>query len=197
MITDLTQYIVEWVLDWGDLAGDCPITEDPGVNWKTGLHLAYKDEEKGVLLKSSDEFEYSGIDDRRGNFLYIRHVDDEKITHNPVTQMVSSCTVSVQETAPLRIVSVIQDLVITTGLERYQVEEYIRNALLNINWDAYTGIEKNPEIELTLSWINSLQILDEERGPRDEKRSRGFPLNYLFTAIDFILKYNYHAEPKT
>ena len=111
--------------------------------------------------------------------------------------MVSSCAVSVQETAPLRIVSVIQDLVITTGLERYQVEEYIRNALLNINWGAYTGIEKNPEIELTLSWVNSLQILDEERGPRDEKRSRGFPLNYLFTAIDFILKYNYHAEPKT
>ena len=46
MITDLTQYIVEWVLNWGDLAGDCPITEDPGVDWKTGLHLAYKMKKK-------------------------------------------------------------------------------------------------------------------------------------------------------
>lgn len=197
MITDLTQFIIEWVIGWVDLSGDCPISEDPKIIWKLGSHLAYKDEEKGVLLKSSNEFQYSGIDDRKGNFLYIRHVDDEKIMHNPIDEIVSSCTSSVQETASLRLVSVIQSLTITTGLERYQVEEYIRNALLNIDWKTYTGIEEKPKIELTQSWVNSLQILDEERGPKDEKRSRGFPLNYLFTAIDFILKYNYHAEPKT
>lgn len=196
MITDLTDYIVDWVLAWPDLSGDCLLTEDPGVEWDDGLQLAYKDDEKGVILKSSDEFEYSGIDDRRGNFIYLRHLDDENLTHNPVAQKVSSCIQSVQVVANLRLVSVIRNVAVTTGLERYEVEEFIRNALLNIDWGAYTGDESNPEIELTQSWVNSPQILDEERGPKDTKRSRGFGKENIFTAIDFILRFNYHGEPK-
>lgn len=196
MITDLTEYIVDWVLGWPDLTGDCILTEDPGVDWDDGLQLAYKDDEKGVILKNSDEFEYSGIDDRRGNFIYIRHLDDEKLTHNPVEKRVSSCIESVQIIANLRLVSVIRNVVVTTGLERYEIEEFIRNALLNIDWGAYTGDESNPEIELTMSWINSPQILDEERGPKDTKGIRRFGKENIFTAIDFILRFNYHGEPK-
>ena len=196
MITDLTDYIVDWVLAWPDVSGDCLLIEDPGVEWDDGLQLAYKDDEKGVILKSSDEFEYSGIDDRRGNFIYLRHLDDEKLTHNPVAQRVSSCIQSVQVVANLRLVSVIRNVAVVTGLERYEVEEFIRNALLNIDWGAYTGDESNPEIELTMSWVNSPQILDEERGPKDTKRSRVFGKENIFTAIDFILRFNYHGEPK-
>ena len=196
MITDLTEYIVDWVLAWPDLSGDCILSEDPGVDWDDGLHLAYKDGEKGVILKSSDEFEYSGIDDRRGNFIYLRHLDDEKLTHNPIPQKVSSCIQSVQVTANLRLVSVIRNVAVATGLERYEIEEFIRNALLNINWDAYAGDERSPSIELLQSLINSPQILDEERGPKDEKRSRGFGKENIFTAIDFVLRFNYHGEPK-
>jgi len=196
MITDLTNYIVDWVLAWPDVSGDCLLSEDPGVDWDDGLQLAYKDPEKGVILKNSDEFEYSGIDDRRGNFIYLRHLDDEKLTHNPVKQRVSSCIQSVQVVATLRLVSVIRNVAVVTGLERYEIEEFIRNALLNIDWGAYTGDESNPEIELTMSWVNSPQILDEERGPKDTKRSRVFGKENIFTAIDFILRFNYHGEPK-
>jgi len=196
MITDLTQYIVEWVLAWPDLSGDCILSENPDVEWVEGLHLAYKDGEKGVLVKTSDEYEYAGIDDLRGNFIYLRHLDDEQLVHNPVANRVSSCIDSCQVTANIRLVSVIRNLTVTTGLERYEVEEFIRNALLNIDWGSYLGDESNPAIELTFSWVNSPQILDAERGPRDEKRSRGFELKNLFTAIDFILKFNYHGEPK-
>lgn len=196
MLTDLTEYIKDWILDWDDLTGDCPIQDDPSVTYDDGLTLAYMDPIKGVLIKTSDESEYSGIDDRRGNFIYIRHLDDEVIPYNPDVPRVSSCIGGVQGAPPLRLVSVIRNKTQTTGTERYQIEEFLRNALINIDWTLYTGIEENMDIELTQGYVNSPQILDMERGPQDTARSRGFELRNIFVALDFILRYNYHGEPK-
>lgn len=194
MITDITSYITNWILDWPDLTGDCLITEDPGVEYKDGLHLAYKHPIKGVLIKTSDESEYSGIDDRRDNFFYIRHVDDEQLTYNPIEDKVSSCSESVQITANLRLVSIVQDIPQVTGNERYEIEEFLRNALLNLDFTAYTGNESNIEIELTLSRVNSPQVLAEERA--EDATPRGFELRNIFVAIDFILKFNFNNERK-
>ena len=194
MITDITGYIKDWVLGWADLEGDCLITEDPGVVYKEGLHLAYKDPIKGILVKTSEEFEYSGIDDRRGNFFYIRHVDDEQLTYNPSENRFSSCLKSVQIVANLRLVSTVSNIPQLNGTERYQIEEYLRNALLNIDFKDYTGIETNIEIELTLSKVNSPQVLLEERVEGSTKR--GVELRNIFTAIDFVLRYNFNNENK-
>lgn len=192
MITDITSYIVDWVLAWPELTGDCLITEDPGVIYKDGLHLAYKDPIKGVLIKTSEEFDYSGIDDRRGNFFYIRHVDDEQLTYNPVEDRVSSCLKGTQIVANLRLVSVVKDLVQVNGNERYEVEEFLRNALLNLDFTDYTGIERNIEVELTLSKVNSVQVLLEERV--EDATPRGVELQNVFTAIDFILRFIFNNE---
>ena len=194
MITDITKYIVDWVLAWDDLTGDCLITEDPGVTYKDGLHLAYKDPIKGVLIKTSEEFEYSGIDDRRGNFFYLRHVDAEELTYNPVENRTSSCLKDTQITANLRLVSVVKNLVQVNGNERYEVEEFLRNALLNLDFTDYDGIERNIAIELTLSRVNSIQVLAEER--KEDATPRGVELQNVFTAIDFILRFNFNTERK-
>jgi len=194
MITDITEYITKWILDWPDESGDCLITEDPGVEYEDGLHLAYKHPIKGVFIKTSDESEYSGIDDRRGNFFYIRHVDDEQLTYNPVEDRVASCSLSTQITANLRLVSIIQDIPQVTGNERYEIEEFLRNALLNLDFTDYTGVESNIEIELTLSRVNSPQVLAEERV--EDAKPRGFSLRNIFIAIDFILKFNFNSENK-
>ena len=194
MITDITKYIVDWILDWDDLSGDCLITEDPGVTYKDGLHLAYKDPIKGVLIKTSEEFEYSGIDDRRGNFFYIRHVDAEELTYNPTEDRFSSCLKATQIVANLRLVSVVKNLVQVNGNERYEVEEFLRNALLNLDFVAYTGIEKNIEVELILSRVNSVQVLLEERV--ETATPRGVELQNVFTAIDFTLRFTFNVETK-
>ena len=196
MITDITQYIVEWVLGWPDLTGDCILSENPEVDYKEGLHFGYKDPEKGILIKTSTEFTYSGLDDRRGNFFYLRHVDDEVLTYNPPEKRVTSCINDTQIAIPVRLVSVLRNIAVVTGLERIEVEEYLRNCLLNIDWSDYTGPEDNLEIELTAGCYNNLKILDEERGPKDTARSRGFELRNMFTTIDFLLKYTFHGEPK-
>ena len=194
MITDITSYIAQWILDWDDLTGDCLITQDPEITYKDGLTLAYKDPIKGVLIKTSEEFTYSGIDDRRGNFFYIRHVDAEELTYNPIEDRVASCLKSTQITANLRLVSVVKNLVQVNGNERYEVEEFLRNALLNLDFTAYTGNERNIEIELTLSRVNSVQVLSEER--INDTTPRGVELKNVFTAIDFILKFNFNNERK-
>ena len=194
MITDITKHIKDWILAWPDLTGDCLITEDPGITYKDGLTLAYKNPEKGVLTKTSEESEYTGIDDRRGNFFYIRHVDDEQITFNPVDERVASCLKSTQAVVNLRLVSVVRNLVQVNGNERYEVEEFLRNALLNLDFTDYTGIERNIEIELTLSRVNNPQVLAEERV--EDTKKRGFELRNVFVAIDFILKYNFNNERK-
>ena len=194
MITDITSYITTWILGWPKLTGDCLITEDPGVTYKDGLHLAYKNPDKGVLIKTSEESEYSGIDDRRGNFFYIRHVDDEILNYNPVDNPVASCLKATQVTANLRLVSVLQNIVQDHGNERYEVEEFLRNALLNIDFTDYTGVERNIGIELTMGKVNSPQVLEGERVENTERR--GFDLRNIFTAIDFILKFNFNNERK-
>jgi len=194
VITDITSYITTWILEWPDLSGDCVLSEDPGVTYKDGLHLAYKNPDKGVLTKTSEESEYTGIDDRRGNFFYIRHVDDEQLTYNPVDKRVSSCSKSTQVVVNLRLVSILKNIVQDTGNERYEVEEFLRNALLNIDFSAYTGIETSIEIELTMGKVNSPQVLEEERV--DGTARRGFELRNIFTAIDFILRFNFNNEKK-
>ncbi len=194
MITDITSYIKNWILVWPELTGDCLITEDPGVTYKDGLTLAYKDPIKGVLIKTSEEFDYSGIDDRRGNFFYIRHVDAEELTYNPSEDKFSSCLKDTQITANLRLVSVVKNLVQVNGNERYEVEEFLRNALLNLDFTAYTGVERNIEVELTLSRVNSIQVLAEERV--EDATPRGIELQNVFTAIDFILRFNFNHENK-
>ena len=128
MITDITEYIAGKVLAWPGLTGDCLITEDPVIEYNEGLHLAYKNPDKGVLIKTSNESEYSGIDDRRGNFFYIRHVDDEQIPWSLPEKRVSSCSEGVTGTPSLRLVSVIKDVEQINGNERYEVEEFLRNA---------------------------------------------------------------------
>ena len=194
MITDITTYIKDWILDWQELTGDCLLSEDPGVTYKDGLTLAYKDPIKGVLIKTSEEFTYSGIDDRRGNFFYIRHVDDEQLTYNPIDSPKSSCLRQTQITSNLRLVSIVKNLVQVNGNERYEVEEFLRNALLNLNFDDYTGEERNIEVEITLSRVNSVQVLLEERVA--DATPRGVELKNVFTAIDFILKFNFFNERK-
>mgnify|MGYP001090714814 CR=1 FL=1 len=187
MITDITNYIVEHVLTWSDLSGDCPITEDPGIEYNTGIHLAYKHPIKGVLTKMTNESEYTGIDDRRGNFFYIRHVDDEELTYSPPDKQVASCFKGTDISAKLRLVSIIQEIPQSSGFARYSIEEFLRNALLNIDFKNYIGIEKNIEIELILGRVNSPQVLAEERV--ESATPREFGLNNVFVAIDFILKY--------
>lgn len=194
MITDITNYITEWILTWSDLSGDCLITEDPGIEYHTGIHLAYKHPIKGILTKTTDESEYTGIDDRRGNFFYIRHVDDEQLTYDPPEKQVASCLKDVEISAPLRLVSIVQELAQPTGNERYSIEEFLRNALLNLDFMHYLGIERNIEIELTKSYVNSPQILAGERV--DGAEPRGFGLDNVFVAIDFLLKYKFNVETK-
>ena len=194
MITDITNYITEHILTWSDISGDCPISEDPGIEYDLGIHLAYKHPIKGVLTKMTDESEYTGIDDRRGNFFYIRHVDDEQLPYTPPERLVASCLKSVIISVPLRLVSVIQGIEQPTGNERYSIEEFLRNALLNIDFTNYIGIEKNIEIELTLGRVNSPQVLAEERVEGAEPR--GFGLDNVFVAIDFTLKYTFNVETK-
>lgn len=198
MITDLTEYIIDHIIAWTESEGECPGPINPGIKYKNGYSLAYKDPEKGVIRKTSTDY-VQCFDDRNANFLYIRFVDDEILTHNPTDQRVTSCLKSVQTIAKLRLVSFINDIVITDGLEKFEVEEFLRNTLLNIDWLAYPEDENNIEIELIQSMINNPQILDEERSKKDKKdtsHSRGFPLNLIFTVIDFTLKYNYHAKSK-
>ena len=199
MITDLTEYIIDQIIAWTKEKDECPGPINPGIKYKNGYSLAYKDPEKGVIRKTSIDYIHC-FDDRNANFIYIRFVDDEILTHNPVDQRITSCLQSIQTTASLRIVSFINDIPIVDGIEKFEVEKYLRNIMLNINWNnyylAYPEDEKNVEIELTQSMINNPQILDEERGPKDTPRSRGFPLNLIFTVIDFTLKYNYHARSK-
>lgn len=120
------------ILTWDDLSGDCLITKDPGITYKDGITLAYKDPIKGILTKTSEEFTYSGIDDRKGNFFYIRHVDAEELTYNPIEERITSCLKSTQIIANLRLVSVVKNLVQVNGNEKYEVEEFLRNALLNL-----------------------------------------------------------------
>jgi len=194
MITDITTYIKDWILDWQELTGDCLLSEDPGVTYKDGLTLAYKDPIKGVLIKTSEEFTYSGIDDRRGNFFYIRHVDAEELTYNPIDSPKSSCLRQTQITANLRLVSIVKNLVQVNGNERYEVEEFLRNALLNLNFADYEGNEKNIEVEITLSRVNSVQVLLEERVA--DAKPKAVELKNVFTAIDFILKFNFFNERK-
>ena len=194
MITDITKYIVDWILEWDDLTGDCLITEDPGVTYKDGLHLAYKDPIKGVLIKTSEDFSYSGIDDRKGNFFYIRHVDAEELPWEPITNPVSSCSKSIKGSPHLRLVSVVKNLEQVNGNERYEVEEFLRNALLNLDFTAYTGIERNIEVELILSRVNSVQVLLEERV--ETATPRGVELQNVFTAIDFTLRFTFNVETK-
>lgn len=194
MITDITEYIKDWILTWDDLSGDCLITKDPGITYKDGITLAYKDPIKGILTKTSEEFTYSGIDDRKGNFFYIRHVDAEELTYNPIEERITSCLKSTQIIANLRLVSVVKNLVQVNGNEKYEVEEFLRNALLNLDFKDYTGNEKNIEIELTLSRVNSVQVLAEERV--EDTKPRGVELKNVFTAIDFILRFNFNNERK-
>jgi len=194
VIIDITEYIVDWILDWPALTGNCIITEDPGIEYNEGLYLAYKNPDKGILIKTSEESEYSGVDDRRGNFFYLRHVDDEELIYNPIEQRVSGCSQGTQVVVSLRLVSVLRDVVQINGNERYEVEEFLRNALLNLSFTDYIGIETNIDIELTLSKVNSPQILKDERV--NDTARRGFGLSNIFTAIDFTLKFNFNNEKK-
>ena len=194
MITDITNYIVEHILTWSDVSGTRPITEDPGIEYDLGIHLAYKHPIKGVLTKMTDESQYTGIDDRRGNFFYIRHVDDEQLQYDPPGKQVASCLRGVDISAPLRLVSIIQGISQPTGNERYSIEEFLRNALLNIDFTNFIGIERNIEIELTLGRVNSPQVLAEERVV--DATPRGFGLDNVFVALDVLLKYKFNVETK-
>ena len=90
--------------------------------------------------------------------------------------------------------SVVKNLVQATGNERYEVEEFLRNALLNLDFAAYTGIETNIEVELILGRVNGPQVLLEERV--ETATSRGVELQNVFTAIDFILRFTFIVETK-
>ena len=86
----------------------------------------------------------------------------------------------------------VKNLVQVNGNERYEVEEFLRNALLNLDFIDYTGIERNIEVELTLSRVNSPQVLLEERV--EDATPRGVELQNVFTAIDFTLRFTFNNE---
>ena len=103
-----------------------------------------------------------------------------------------SCFVAIN--ALSRLVSIIQEIPQPTGNERYSIEEFLRNALLNIDFKNFIGIEKNIEIELVLGRVNSPQVLAEERV--EGASPRGFGLDNIFVAIDFLLKYKFDVETR-
>jgi len=189
MIIDIAEYIVDAVLAYQDLSGDCTLPIDLDFEYKDGLYLAYKDPEKGILYKTSEDYEYAGIDDRKGNYVYLRFVDDEVITFNPPTPRYSSCTEGVDGQVSMRLISVIETIPIVDGKEKHEVEQWLRNVLLSIDFAGYTGEETNIEIELTQSLLNNMQILGEE------EVKKVMNLNYIITAIDFILRFNYQNYP--
>ena len=190
MLIDIAEFIVDEILAYNDLEGDCVLPVDLDIVYKDGLFLCYKDPEKGILYKKDADYAYAGIDDRKGNYIYLRHVDDEIITWNPGVPKVSSCRETEEGVANMRLISTIEDIPIVTAREKYQVEEYLRNILMGIDFTLYTGVEQNVEIELTRSLINNMQILGEE------EVKKVMNLNYILTSIDFILRFNYQTQPK-
>ena len=192
MLIDIAEFIVDEILAYNDLEGDCVLPVDLEIEWVDGLYLCHKDPNKGVMYKKDANYEAVGIDDRRGNYIYLRQVDDEVITWNPGVPKASSCQETEEANVNMRLISVVDDIPIVTAREKYQVEEYVRNILMGIDFTLYTGVEKNIEIELTRSLINNVQILTEES--KDDPKVMN--LNYIFTSIDFILRFNYQTQPK-
>jgi hypothetical protein len=189
MIVDIAEYIIDEVLAYQDLSGDCTLPIDLDFEYKDGLYLAYKDPEKGILYKTSSDYEYAGIDDRKGNYVYLRFVDNEEIIFNPPVPRKTSCQEAVQAQANMRLISVIETIPIVDGKEKYEVEQWLRNVLLSIDFTGYTGEETNIDIELTRSLINNMQILGEE------EVKKVMNLNYIITAIDFTLRFIYQNYP--
>ena len=192
MLIDIAEFIVGEVLDYVDLEGDCVLPVDMEIVWKDGLFLCFKDPNKGVMYKKDENYEAVGIDDRRGNYIYLRQVDEEIITWNPGTPKASSCQITEEGVVNMRLISVIDNIPIVTAREKYQVEEYVRNILMGIDFTLYTGVETKVEIELTRSLINNVQILTEES--KDDPKVMS--LKWIFTSIDFILRFNYQTQSK-
>ena len=63
-----------------------------------------------------------------------------------------------------------------------------------LSFETLIGIERNIEIELTLGRVNSPQVLAEERV--EGATPRGFGLDNVFVALDFLLKYKFNVETK-
>jgi hypothetical protein len=189
MVVDLAEYIIDWIVGYAALDEDCTLTVDPEVIFEGGCYLAYKHPEKGVIWKRDEEFEYCGLDDRKGNFVYLRFKDDEEITYNPVDKF-ASCLLGTQVQVSLRLVSVIDNMIITTGREHYEVEEYLRNILLTIPWQNYTGNEENIYLELTRSLFNPITVLAEEGVKKTMAK------NKIYTVFDMTLRYTYSPEIK-
>ena len=189
MIHELAEHIVDYITGYNLLTGDCVLPVDLEFEYKDGLYLAYKDPEKGILYKKDSDYDYAGIDDRKGNYVYLRFRDDEEITHNAPVPKFTSCAEATSSFANMRLISVIETIPIVDGTEKYQVEQWLRNVLLGVDWTTYTGEETNIEIELERSLINNMQILGEE------EVKKVMNLHYIFTAIDFILRFNYQNHP--
>lgn len=192
MVYELAEHIIDSIIALPDVDTNCDYL-DYEPRYDNGYYLSYKDENKGVLYKDGREYKYTGINDRKGNHLYVRFRGEEEITWNPASSR-TSCKSSVQGVAALRLISAIENCDQSTGQEKYSVETYLRNALLTIDWTSYSGDEKGIIINLVRSQINNIDILTEEG--ISEQRIKTHALRWIFTAVDFDLQFVYNPYNK-
>jgi len=187
MVYELAEHIIDHILALPDTVGECDYL-DYEPRYKNGYYLSYKDENKGVLYKNGREYKYTGINDKKGNHLYVRFRGEEEINWTTIT-MSTSCASTAQGVVNLRLISAIENYEQTTGREKYDVELYLRNALLTVDWSTYSGRESNIMLSIERSQINNMDILAEEGVPEGRQHS----LRWILTAIDFSVTFKVPA----
>lgn len=146
------------------------------------FYLAKKDENKGIIYRNGFEYTYAGIDDRNGNYVYIRFIDDEIINYSE-EKALTSCSDYYRCTVPLRFVLILEDYPVGQ-MEQYEVEQTFVKILKNIHFEFYTGDEYNIKLNLKKSILNPVTILEEET------KNKSFKQNYIFIAHEAELSYS-------
>ena len=131
-----------------------------------------------VMAADKRERSYKGIDDRKGNYFYVRYNDEYELLYTESEVQYTSCSDTYDVSVPLRLVCV------TRGLDQFKLERKLRNDLLRVAWvgDDY---QSNICIVLKSSIVEPTKVYKDETGKEEMKGSID-----LF-AIDFELKYTY------
>ena len=178
MIIDIVKYLADKIIEYNDL------------ELREALYLSYTDEDKGIIYQSSRDFRHGGIDDRKGNYIYFRFLEEAKLEFGEVSEKFQSCGGQKRVSTPLRLVCMLDNFLKEDVLIQYKVEEHLRDLLMGIEFDEYqSAYDKEIDVDVISSLINPKQILEEEGVVKSYGR------NYLFIVIDFNLEYTYVAKP--
>lgn len=153
--------------------------------YRDGFYIAKKTD-KGVLYKSDTDYQFLSMDDRLGNYFYLRYIDDEEVSYNVSDRRFSSCSQNSEVNIPLRLFSVVEDISNTGQINTYTIDQMIKSSLMRLDLRGYQNRETNIRIELRGSTADPITILKDELGINRHHKN-----NYIFNVVDFDLKYTY------